>query len=187
MRRLQLIEAKVAEENRLRGETIKRVRSSLEKSVAWLEREIHALDQELDRNIKANPEFAAMRELAIDIPGIGPNTVNMLIASLPELGKLSRQAICALAGIAPLNRDSGKAQGKRFCWGGRAEVRAALYMAALVAARHNPLIRSLYQRLRGKGKAAKVALVACMRKLLVFLNAMIRDKTPWRQTLPAAG
>jgi len=186
MRRLQLIEAKIAEENRLRGETVKRVRKSLEKSVDWLEREIRALDQELDRTITANPEFAAIRELAIDVPGVGPNTVNMLIASLPELGTLSRQAICALTGIAPLNRDSGKAQGKRFCWGGRAEVRGALYMAALVAVRHNPPVRAFYQRLRGKGKAAKAALVACMRKLLVILNAMIRDKTHWRQTAPAA-
>jgi len=110
----------------------------------------------------------------------------MLIACLPELGTLTRAQVAALVGVAPFNEDSGKTKGKRFCWGGRAEVRCALYMAALVASRYNPVIRALYARLRAKGKAAKVALVACMRKLLTILNAMLRDKTPWRQTVPAA-
>jgi transposase len=110
----------------------------------------------------------------------------MLAAALPELGTLTRQKLSALMGIAPLNRDSGKSQGRRFCWGGRVEVRCALYMAALVATRHNPRIRALYTRLRAAGKPAKVALVACMRKLLTILNARVRDQTPWRQTSPAA-
>jgi transposase len=186
MRRMQLIEAKVAEQNRLHAELVARVRKSIEKSVAWLTREIEMLDKELDRTIRNNPEFAAVRELAIEVPGVGENTVRMLIACLPELGTLSRQKISALTGIAPLNKDSGKSQGKRFCWGGRSEVRSALYMAALVAVRYNTLLRSMYQRLRSNGKTAKVALVACMRKLLVILNAMVRDKTPWRQTPAAA-
>lgn len=186
MRRLQLIETKIAEQNRLRLETVVRVRKSIEKSIAWLAHEIEMLDKELDRTIKNNPEFAAVRDLVIEVPGVGENTVRMLVACLPELGTLSRQKISALTGIAPLNKDSGKSQGKRFCWGGRAEVRNTLYMAALTAVRYNPLLRSMYQRLRGKGKTAKVALVACMRKLLVILNAMVRDKTPWRQTSPAA-
>ena len=186
MRRAQLIEARIAEEHRLRGETVPLVRKSLQASIAWLKRQIAALDNQLDRTIKGNPEFAALSEVVQSVPGVGPNTARMLAASLPELGKLSRQKISALVGIAPLNRDSGKSQGKRFCWGGRAEVRCALYMAALVATRHNPDIRTLYVRMRAKGKVAKVALVACMRKLLTILNAMVRDHTPWRQTCPAA-
>jgi len=186
MRRAQLIEARIAEENRLPGERVKEVRKSLRDSIAWLNRQIALLDRKLDRTIKGNPEFSALSERVQSVPGVGPNTARMLAASLPELGKLSRQKIAALVGIAPLNHDSGKTQGKRFCWGGRAEVRCALYMAALVATRHNPVIKTLYARLRAKGKAAKVALVACMRKLLVILNAMVRDQTLWRQTSPAA-
>jgi transposase len=186
MRRMQLIEAKVAEQNRLHAELVVRVRKSIEKSIAWLTREIATLDKELDRTIRNNPEFAAVRALAIEVPGVGESTVRMLIACLPELGTLSRQKISALTGIAPLNKDSGKSQGKRYCWGGRSEVRSALYMAALVGTRFNPLLRALYERLRATGKAAKVAIVACMRKLLVILNAMVRDNTQWRQTSTAA-
>ena len=186
MRRLQLVENKIAEENRLQGETNPRVRKSLKASIAWHKREIAALDRELDRTIKGNPAFATLTELVQSVPGIGPQTARMLAASLPELGTLTRQKIAALVGVAPLNKDSGKSQGKRFCWGGRIEVRCALYMAALVASRFNPVIRVTYLRLRAKGKPAKVALVACMRKLLVILNAMVRDKTVWRQTDSAA-
>jgi transposase len=187
MRRAQLIEAKVAEENRLSGETVVRVLKSLKASIAWLERQIAQLDRELERAIRGNPEFAALSDTLESVPGVGANTVRMLAATLPELGKLTRQKIAALVGIAPLNRDSGKTQGRRFCWGGRAEVRCALYMAALVASRYNPVIKAIYARLRAKGKPAKVALVACMRKLLTILNAMVRDQTPWRrQTAPAA-
>jgi len=186
IRRAQLIEAKLAEENRLQGELVKDVRKSLKASIVWLERQIAALDRNLDRTIKGHPEFRALSEVVQSVPGVGPQTARMIAASLPELGTLTRQKIAALVGIAPLNHDSGKVQGRRFCWGGRAEVRCALYMAALVAARHNPVIRALYVRLRAKGKAAKVALVACMRKLLTILNAMVRDGAPWRQTSPAA-
>jgi transposase len=186
MRRAQLIVNKVAEQNRLHGETEEAVIKSLKKSIAWLEREIALLDAKLERTIKGHPEFAAFDEIARSVPGVGANTARMLVASLPELGTLSRKQIAALVGIAPLNRDSGKAQGKRFCWGGRAEVRCALYMATLVAVRHNPVLKVVYARLLSKGKKAKVALVACMRKLLTILNAMVRDSTEWRQTSTAA-
>jgi transposase len=186
MRRAQLVEAKIAEENRLPTVTVARVRKSLKASTAWLERQIDALDKELDRTMRGNPEFTALGDLLLTVPGIGPGTLRMMAASLPELGKLNRRKISALVGVAPFNHDSGKSQGKRFCWGGRVEVRCALYMAALSASRHNPVIRALYARLRALGKVAKVTLVACMRKLLTIINAMVRDRTPWRQTSPAA-
>ena len=186
MRRLQLVSTRDAEKSRLIGETVPRVLKSVKASIAWHQRQIDALDKDLDRTIKNNPDFAEQSELMQSVPGVGDKTSNMLLAALPELGTLNRQKIAALVGIAPLNRDSGKTHGKRFCWGGRANVRGALYMAALVAARHNPVIRALYRRLRAKGKPAKVALVACMRKLLVILNAMIRDQNTWRQPNTAA-
>lgn len=186
MRRIQLIESRVAEQNRLRGEVVSTVRKSVLASIKWLKHQIHQLDDELDRTIKGNPTFSEDSELIKSVPGIGPNTANMLQACLPELGSLSRVAIAALVGVAPLNRDSGKIKGRRSCWGGRAEVRSALYMAALVAVRYNPVIRNIYQRLKSKGKKSKIALVACMRKLLVILNAMVRERTQWRQTAPAA-
>lgn len=187
LRRAQLIEARVAEQNRLLGETVPRVRRSLTDSIAWLERQIAKLDADLDRTLKGNPHFAEPAETIQSVPGVGPHTARVMLACLPELGTLNRRKIAALVGIAPLNRDSGKSQGRRFCWGGRAEVRCALYMAALVAARYNPVIKALNARLRARGKAPKVALVACMRKLLTILNAMLRDNTPWRQqTAPAA-
>jgi transposase len=186
MRRAQLIENVIAEQNRLRGETEQDVLKSLNKSIAWLKREISLLDDKLDRTIKGNPEFAALSEIVQSVPGVGPQTARMLAASLPELGTLTRRQIAALVGVAPLNRDSGKTQGKRFCWGGRAEVRCAIYMATLSAVTHNPALQAMYERLRSKGKQAKVALVACMRKLLTILNAIVRDGTLWRQTSPAA-
>ena len=186
MRRLQLIETKVAEENRLKSELVPKVRKSLKDSIAWLERQIKKLDNDLERMIKNSPTFSDLNDLIQSVPGIGPNTANMIIACLPEVGTLNRRSVAALVGVAPLNRDSGKSRGRRFCWGGRAEVRAALYMAALVASRYNPVIKALYLRLRAKGKPAKIALVACMRKLLVIMNAMVRDQTLWRQTSTAA-
>ncbi len=186
MRRLQLIESKVAEENRLGGEVVPKVRKSVKDSIKWLKHQIKMLDEELDRTIKGSPTFSKQSELIQSVPGVGSNTANMIQACLPELGTLNRRGIAALVGVAPLNRDSGKSRGRRFCWGGRAEVRAALYMAALVASRYNPVIKAIYLRLRAKGKKAKVVLVACMRKLLVILNAMVRDQAPWRQTSPAA-
>jgi transposase len=186
IRRLQLIEARVGEENRLSGETSRKVVKSLKENIAWLKRQIKTFDKDLDRTIQNNPHFAEPDEVIQSVPGVGQNSANMLIACLPELGQLTRQQIAALVGVAPFARDSGKSHGRRFCRGGRAEVRSALYMAALASIHHNPVIRALYARLKAKGKPAKVALVACMRKLLTILNAMLRDKTPWRQTSPAA-
>lgn len=186
MRRAQLVRTLLAEKNRMRGETAPRVLKSLKESVAWLEKQIGIFDKELDRTIRDNPEYSALSDRVQSIPGVGKNTTNVLAASLPELGSLSRQKIAALVGIAPFNHDSGKTTGKRFCWGGRADVRCALYMAALVGIQFNPVIKSLYTRLRERGKPAKVALVACMRKLLTILNAMVRDKTEWRQTATAS-
>ncbi len=186
MRRLQLISARDAEKKRIAGETMPRVLKSLQASITWHQRQIDALDKDLDRTIRNNPDFAEQSKLMQSVPGIGDKTTNMLLAALPELGTLSRQKISALVGVAPLNRDSGKTRGKRFCWGGRSSVRTALYMAALSAARYNPVIRALYLRLIAKGKPAKVALVACMRKLLVILNAMVRDQNTWRQPNTAA-
>jgi transposase len=186
MRRMDLIEAKTAEENRLRGATVPQVRKSLKASIRWLKHQISQLDAELGRTIEANPFFKEQSELLESVPGVGPNTARVLIAALPELGTLNRQKIAGLVGVAPLNKDSGKTTGKRVCWGGRVVVRNSLYMAGLVGIRHNPVLKALYLRLRAKGKAAKVALVACMRKLLLILNAMVRANTPWRQTSPAA-
>ncbi len=186
MRRLQLIDTRVAEQNRLRDETVPRVVKSLKASIAWLEGQIKKLDVDLDRKIKNSSTFSGQNDLIQTAPGIGPNTANMIMACLPEVGALNRREIAALVGVAPFNRDSGKTRGKRFCWGGRADVRAALYMAALVASKHNPVIKAIYLRLRANGKKPKIALVACMRKLLVILNAMVRDQNPWRQPDTAA-
>lgn len=186
MRRAQLVRTLLAEKNRMRGETVPKVLKSLKTTVAWFEKQIGNFDKELDQTIRGNPEFSALSDRVQSVPGVGKNTANVLAASLPELGSLSRQKIAALVGIAPFNRDSGKTTGKRVCWGGRADVRCALYMAALVGIQFNPVIKVLYTRLRQRGKPAKVALVACMRKLLAILNAMVRDKTEWRQTATAS-
>lgn len=184
-RRAQLIENLTREKNRLQGETVPHVRKSLKDSIAWHERQIARLDKEMDQFMKSRPHLSGPSERLQSVPGVGPVLTRMIVACLPELGTLNRYKIAALVGVAPLNRDSGKWSGKRFCWGGRIEVRCALYMAALVGMRHNPIIKALYERLRAKGKPAKVALVACMRKLLTILNAMMRDQTCWRQTSPA--
>ena len=133
--------------------------------------------------MRHSPLWREKEDLLTSVKGIGKVTMMTLVADLPELGTLSRQQIAALAGVAPINRDSGAYRGQRRVWGGRAPVRAALYMAALVASRHNPVIRAFYQRLVAAGKPKKVALVACMRKLLTILNAMLKHKTPWQSPL----
>src|SRR5262249_6566596 len=132
-----------------------------------------------------SPLWREQEDLLRSVPGVGRVMTATLLAELPELGKLNRKQIAALVGVAPLNRDSGTYRGKRMIWGGRASVRAALYMAALVASRHNPAIRTFYERLCAAGKAKKLALTACMRKLLTMLNAMARSKTTWR-SLPTS-
>lgn len=181
-RRRQLIEMIVAENNRLSAAS-KAVRKRIEAHLRWLEAELDRADNDLDQAIRQSPIWREHEDLLKSVPGIGPVVSRTLLAELPELGTLNRKQIAALAGIAPLNRDSGTFRGRRGIWGGRATVRAVLYMAALVASQRNSVIRDFYRRLREKGKAPKVALVACMRKLLTILNAMIKHKTRWSENI----
>ena len=170
-RRGQLVTLLTGERQRLRRLTEAPLRRSLQRHIAWLESEIAALDREIAQQLEAQPVLAPLRTLK----GVGPVLMATLAGELPELGRLDRKAIAKLVGVAPLARDSGQWRGPRHVWGGRHAVRSALYMAALVGVRHEPRLREIYQRLRTRGKAAKVALVACMRKLLVILNARMRD------------
>lgn len=183
-RRRQLVEMLTAERNRLQ-QSKPPVRERITQHIAWLRKELATLDEELGDHIRKSAVWREKDDLLQSAPGIGPRVSCVLVANLPELGKLNRKEIAALAGVAPFNRDSGKWQGKRAIWAGRAHVRAALYMATLVAARYNPLIREFYTRLRAAGKAAKVALVACMRKFLTILNAMVKHHTRWNSTAVA--
>jgi len=150
-----------------------------------IRQQIDELDDRLQKTIDQTPAWREKENLLKSVPGVGPQTALTLLIELPELGLCSRQEIAALVGVAPINRDSGKMRGRRTTWGGRASVRSALYMATLVATRHNPVIRSHYQRLQQLGKRKKVALIACMRKLLCMLNAMLRDNKPWRNSAVA--
>ncbi len=178
-RRRQLLEMRTAEHNRL-GFAPVAVRRDITQHIRWLDRRLRDVDSDLDQAIRTSPVWRAKEDLLRSVPGIGPVVSRTLLGELPELGTLTRKQIAALVGVAPRARDSGTLRGKRMVWGGRAPVRAALYMAALVASRCNPVIRAFYERLRAAGKPAKVALVACMRKLLTILNAMVRNGTRWR-------
>ncbi|HVR56341.1 MAG TPA: IS110 family transposase [Pseudolabrys sp.] len=182
-RRRQLIEMMVAEKNRL-STASKAVRKRIEAHIRWLETELDRADKDLDHSIRQSPIWCENEDLLRSVPSVGPVVSRTLLAELPELGRLNRKQIAALVGIAPLNCDSGTFRGRRGIWGGRASVRAVLYMAALVASRRNSVIRNFYKRLRDKGKAPKVALVACMHKLLTILNAMIKHKTRWSEIIP---
>ena len=182
-RRRQLVEMRVAEQNRLHAASDRRLRRGIEEHIAWLDRRLKSLDGELGELIEASPVWRAKDELLQGVPGIGPVVSRSLLAEMPELGTLSRQKVAALAGLAPRNRDSGTLRGRRTIGGGRASVRCALYQAALSAARYNPRVKPLYVRLRAAGKAAKVALIACARKLLTILNAMLRDNRHWNPEL----
>jgi transposase len=177
-RRRQLVEMLTAERNRL-GFARGPVRRDLTQHIRWLERRLAELDDDLRGAVQASPVYRAQDDLLQSVPGIGPVTSMTLLASLPELGRLSRREIASLVGVAPMNRDSGTLRGRRHIWGGRAPVRAALYMAALVGLRHNPVLRAFYQKLRASGKPFKVAATACMRKLLTILNAMVAQQRPW--------
>lgn len=177
-RRRQLIEMLVAEKNRHKMAPTA-VAKGIRQHIEWLKRQLKGVDSDLERRIKESPVWRAKEDLLRSVPGIGPVVSRTLIGELPELGHLSRRQIAALVGVAPLNRDSGTLRGKRMVWGGRRSVRVALYMAALTASQRNPLIREFYQRLRERGKPPKVALTACTRKLLVILNAMVRDDASW--------
>jgi transposase len=177
-RRRQLVEMLTAERNRLMS-VLTPVRKSLRTHIAWLERAIQQTDTALTEAIRQSPVWREKEELLQSTPGVGPVVTTTLLATLPELGALTGKQISALVGVAPFNRDSGMLRGTRTVWGGRAQVRAVLYMGALVATRFNPVIRAFYQRLCAAGKAKKVALTACMRKLLTILNAMMKHRTRW--------
>jgi len=182
-RRRQIIDMITAEKNRL-GFALQPVQKGIRKHIRWLERQLHDVDQDLDSMICNSPLWAAKSDLLQSVPGVGPNLSRTLIAELPELGRLSHRQIAALVGVAPLSRDSGKMRGKRMIWGGRAPVRTALYLSVWSAAKWNPVIRLFHDRLRAKGKPPKVAQVARMRKLLMILNAMVRDSRPWDPSIP---
>lgn len=177
-RRRQLVDMQAAEKNRLSA-AAKAVRPGIVQHIEWLEQQIGCFDDDISSFIQASPTWKAKEQILTSVKGIGPVTASTLLASLPELGTVSRHKISALAGLCPYNRDSGKHKGKRSIWGGRAAVRSVLYMAALTAVRFNPVIKAFYERLRQAGKLHKVAITAAMRKLLVILNAMIRDNRHW--------
>ncbi|QDS97188.1 Transposase IS116/IS110/IS902 family protein [Adhaeretor mobilis] len=171
-----------SEKNRLQQTTNTLVRNTIKAVCDTLKEQVGELDQCLQRTIEETPAWRDQENLLRSVPGVGPQTALALLVELPELGSCSRQQIAALVGVAPINRDSGAYRGRRTTWGGRASVRSALYMATLVATRYNPVIRAHYEHLQRIGKRKKVALVACMRKLLCMLNAILRDQTPWRNS-----
>lgn len=183
-RRRQLQEMLTAEQNRLISAAVQDapepLRDQLGEHIDWLRHQLVDIDDDLQQQLRASPVWRAREDLLRTIPGIGPVTSATLLSQLPELGQLDRKAIAKLVGVAPLNRDSGTLRGRRRVWGGRSAVRAVLYMAALVATRSNERVRAFYQRLLSSGKPKKVALVACMRKLLVMCNSVLRSATPWR-------
>jgi len=179
-RRRQLMAMKLAEDHRMKMPGV-RQRRSLNTIIKALDREIVRVDKDLQAFVGAN--HAELAALLDSVKGVGKATISTLLAEVPELGKLSGREVSALVGVAPINRDSGTMRGKRSIFGGRPDVRRVLFMAALVASRHNPVIKAFYQRLLAAGKPKKVALVACMRKLLTILNAMVRSGKPWDQAL----
>ena len=179
-RRRQLVQQVTAERHRLARTTLTRVRRRIQAHVRWLQRELTRVDEDLDQLLPASPLWRAQEDLLRPVPGVGKVLARTLLAEVPELGTLSRQQVATLVGVTPLNRDSGTWRGRRSIWGGRRAVRAVLYMAALTATRAPGPIRAFYQRLCAAGTAKKVALVACMRKRLTILNAMLRDQTPWQ-------
>ena len=184
VRRRQLEEMLKAEKSRLRTVPAA-MRPSVERIIEVLKEEIKQLEKELDQFMKENEGWQEQEQILTSAKGVGRITATTLLAELPELGKLDRKKIAALVGLAPMNSDSGKKRGYRKTKGGRMEVRNVLYMLTLVATRYNPLIQKQYQELLRRGKLKKVALTACMRKFLTILNAMMRDKVPFRQTVPA--
>lgn len=182
-RRRQLVGMLTAEQNRL-PLAATQTRKDILQHITWLKKRLKDIDAQTTRHIQASPLWLAKDHLLQSVPGIGQVTSSILLVALPELGKLNRREIAALVGLAPFNRDSGTLQGKRSVWGGRAQVRSALYMATLVAVRFNAVIRDFYTRLCATGKPPKVALTACMRKLLTILNAMLKANIPWGHCTP---
>jgi transposase len=184
VRRRQVVDMITAEKNRLAAAPpSKRVTSAIRKTIAWLEKQLDGIDGDLDTSIKNSPAWQTKDELLRGVPGVGKVLSRTLLAQAPELGTLCRKQIAALIGLAPLNRDSGLQRGRRSIWGGRAQVRQVLYMATLAATRFNPAIAAFNARLLAAGKCRMVALVACMRKLLTILNAMLRSNTPWSKAI----
>ena len=185
-RRRQLQKMKTAEQNRLGTAPSEAVRADIEEHLSFLEERLAETERQIKEAVENSPLWREEEELLCSIPGVGETTAHVLMAELPELGEANRQEIAKLAGVAPLNRDSGKHRGERSTWGGRSSVRETLYMAALSATRHNRRIRSFYDRLVERGKAKKKALVACMRKLLVIMNTMMKNRTHWKPEYPAS-
>lgn len=178
LRRQQLVAMRAQERQRLEHAQAP-MRKHIKKHIDWLDKEIEKLEIDLTAGLRKSPVWRAKDELLQSFKGIGRITSGTLMVALPELGRLDRRAIAALVGLAPFNRDSGKMRGRRSIYGGRARIRTLLYMATTSAIRSNPIIRAFYQRLTSKGKPHKVAMIACMRKILTILNAMVRESTPW--------
>jgi transposase len=177
-RRRELVEMLTAERNRL-GSVPRELHHEIRAHIRWLEARLKERNRDLDHMLRNSPLWREQEDLLRSVPGVGPVLCATLLAGLPELGRLNRREIAALVGVAPLNHDSGTLRGRRTVWGGRANLRAALYMGTLVGVRYNPVLHTLYRRLLERGKAKKVALVACMRKLITILNAMLKNRTRW--------
>ena len=178
-RRRQLIDMRVQETLRLGTAASKPLQKNLNKHIAWLDKQITAVDNDLTKRLRGSSVWRAKNDLLREIPGVGAVTTLTMLAKCPELGTLNRREIAALTGVAPLANDSGKHRGKRFIWGGRADVRAVLYMAAVSAIQHNEPIKAFADRLKKAGKPPKVVIVACMRKLLTIMNSMLKNNAPW--------
>ncbi len=179
-RRRQLVELRTAELNRKETAAAKSIRKNIQQVIDLLNKQIERIEKDVEALPASDDDFKGKAALLASVPGLGPTTVATLLAELPELGVLNRQQIAALVGVAPFNRDSGRFRGKRAIWGGRSDVRGVLYMATLTARRCNPTIRAFATRLEQQGKHFKVAMVACMRKLLVLLNAMLKTNHHWQ-------
>ena len=178
-RRRQLGNMLITEKNRL-GNAPAPVQKDIKDHIVWLEKRLKDLDEDLDGTLRSSPVWREKDALLQSVPGVGRVLSLSILSQLPELGQLNRRQIAALVGVAPFNCDSGSFRGRRRVWGGRSHLRSVLFMATLASTRYNPVIKTFYERLRASGKPSKVALTACMRKLLVILNAMIKSQTPWR-------
>lgn len=179
-RRRQIVEMMQAERQREKRATVKRLKKSLARLIAALEKELSELDRDIDDTVRGSPVWREKEDLMASVPGVGPQTARTLIAELPELGSLDRKTVASLAGLAPYTRQSGRWKGKSMIAGGRKTVRSALFIAAMVACRYNPVLKSFYERLVNAGKPKVLAIVAVARKLLTILNAILRDKKPWQ-------
>ncbi len=186
-RRSQLIEMRTAELNRMEHARQKSVKKDIQKHIAWLNRQLKHVDKDTDNHLRGNSEWDKKVELLDEVPGVGDQSVAMLVGRLPELGKLNRKQIGSLVGVVPLSWDSGNFRGQRSCYGGRADVRQMLYMATLNGVRWNPPLKAFYQRLLAAHKPPKLALIACARRLLTWLNAMVRDGKSWDPKRAATG